>query len=305
MFPHSDDEGASRSYTPARIHFRPLGCIRSRLLPVAVPGLLDSGLAWKNGKWRRDQDLFAAWINPAISTFLLDRIPFDPWAMYSNKYVARGWQRSWPKYDPKCTLWKWRWDGDQPAQQPAAQSSTAAGDSRMICALRIKNESEHIREVLTQALRLCRHAFVFDDHSTDDTLAICQSFGDAVTVFPSPFQGLDEARDKNFLLEKIALKNPEWILWIDGDEVLENTGPERIRAAIAQAPQAAAWYLRVAYLWNDPKQVRIDGLFGNFRRLSLFRFRGQPAGRLRFRVTGHGGNFHCGKRTRWIGRRAS
>jgi glycosyltransferase involved in cell wall biosynthesis len=164
----------------------------------------------------------------------------------------------------------------------------------MICALRIKNEGEHIREVLAQALRLCRHAFVFDDHSTDDTLAICQSFGDAVTVFPSPFQGLDEARDKNFLLEKIALKNPEWILWIDGDEVLENTGPERIRAAIAQAPQAAAWYLRVAYLWDDPKQVRIDGLFGNFRRLSLFRFRGQPAGRLRFRVTGHGGNFHCG-----------
>jgi glycosyltransferase involved in cell wall biosynthesis len=143
-------------------------------------------------------------------------------------------------------------------------------------------------------LRLCRRAFIFDDHSSDDTGAICESFGEAVTLFRSPFEGIDEARDKNFLLEKISHCDPEWVLWIDGDEVLENTGPDRIKAAVAQAPQAAAWYLRVAYLWDDPQQVRIDGLFGNFRRLSLFRFRGQPSGRLRFRVTGHGGNFHCG-----------
>jgi len=293
MFPHSGDPGTTRSYTPAEF-ISGLGLYKKSAFARSRPRPIGQWFGLEEWQVAQGPGLVRGWINPAISTFLLDRIPFDPWAVYSNKYVARGWQRSWPKYDPKCTLWKWRWDGDQTAPQTTAQSSAAAGDSRMICALRIKNESEHIREVLTQALRLCRHAFVFDDHSTDDTLAICQSFGDAVTVFPSPFQGLDEARDKNFLLEKIALKNPEWILWIDGDEVLENTGPERIRAAIAQAPQAAAWYLRVAYLWDDPKQVRIDGLFGNFRRLSLFRFRGQPAGRLRFRVTGHGGNFHCG-----------
>jgi glycosyltransferase involved in cell wall biosynthesis len=148
--------------------------------------------------------------------------------------------------------------------------------------------------VLSQALRLCQRAFVFDDHSTDDTVAICESFGNSVTVFRSPFQGLDEARDKNFLLERIASENPEWILWIDGDEVLENSGPEKIRAAVAQASRASAWYLRIAYLWDDPNQVRIDGLFGSFRRLSLFRLRDQPAARLKFRVTGHGGNFHCG-----------
>ena len=40
--------------------------------------------------------------------------------------------------------------------------------------------------------------------------------------------------------------------------------------------------------------MRVDGLFGTFRRLSLFRFRGQSIDRLRFRATGHGGNFHCG-----------
>jgi glycosyltransferase involved in cell wall biosynthesis len=288
MYPHSDEE-VVRSYSPADF-ISGLGLYRRHAFSRSRPQPIGRWFGLEEWQMARGPGLVRGWINPAICTFLLDRIPFEPWRSYSEKYIARGWQRRWPKYDPQCTLWKWHW----PDNPRAALPGTAEGDPRFVCALRIKNEGEHIREVLTQALRLCRRAFVFDDHSTDDTVAISQSFGDAVTLFRSPFEGLDEARDKNFLLEKIAHHNPEWVLWIDGDEVLENTGPGRIRAAVAQAPRAAAWYLKVAYLWDDPQQVRIDGLFGNFRRLSLFRYRGQPSGRLRFRATGNGGNFHCG-----------
>jgi O-methyltransferase len=291
--PHSDDPRIVRSYTRADF-ISGLGLYRRQAFARSQP--TPMGKYFGLEEWQMAQPkLVRGWINPGLSVFLLDRLPFDPWLTYSKNYVARGWQRECYLYEPTSTLWKWRWPSDcESTRNGNGVCHAGLGDPRFLGALRIKNESAFIHEVLMQALELCSHVLVFDDHSTDNTVAICESFGDAVTVFRSPFQGLDETRDKNYLLEKIAQRNPEFVLWIDGDEVLENDGPEQIRAAVAASPSAAAWYLRIAYLWDRPDQIRVDGLFGNFRRPSLFRFRGQPAERLKFRATGCGGNFHCG-----------
>lgn len=287
--PHSDDQQLPRSYAPAEF-ISGLGLYKRAVFARSRPRPMGKWFGFEEWQTAQGPGLIRGWIKPALCVFLLDRIPFDPWLSYSNRYIARGWQRCWPKYDPQCTLWRWHWNGEQ--DQPAPEMSL--GDARFLCAMRIKNEAAHIREVLSHALDLCQRVFVFDDHSTDETVSICESFGERVKVFRSPFEGLDEARDKNFLLQKVAAESPEWVLWIDGDEVLERTGPERIRAAVMQDPNAGAWYLRIAYLWDDPLKVRIDGLFGNFRRQSLFRLRGQNVSVLRFRATGFGGNFHCG-----------
>jgi glycosyltransferase involved in cell wall biosynthesis len=141
---------------------------------------------------------------------------------------------------------------------------------------------------------LCSRALVFDDHSIDTTADICRSFGERVMLFPSPFQGLDEARDKNYLLQDVAQTGADWVLWIDGDEVLEPRGPDALRTAVDQAGATAIFSLRVAYVWNDPSLVRVDGVFGQFRRNSLFRLRGQAIQQLRFLPSGRGGNLHCG-----------
>jgi len=45
----------------------------------------------------------------------------------------------------------------------------------------------------------------------------------------------------------------------------------------------------VLYLWNSEDQVRTDGVYGRFRRPSMFR-----PGNHQFRSTSAGGNFHCG-----------
>ena len=145
-----------------------------------------------------------------------------------------------------------------------------------------------------RALALCQRVFVFDDNSQDQTREICNSFGDRVTIFPSPFEGLDEARDKNYLLKKLVDAGPDWVLWIDGDEVLEISGPETLKRAVRTDPTVGAFSLRIAYLWNDDRQVRVDGIYGRFTRPSLFRLKGQPFERLHFQASGHGGNFHCG-----------
>jgi glycosyltransferase involved in cell wall biosynthesis len=163
-----------------------------------------------------------------------------------------------------------------------------------LCAMRVKNEAAHIEEVIMRALPLCHSIFVFDDHSTDDTPNICRSFGEALVWFPSPFEGLDEARDKNYLLQQIIAADVDWVLWIDGDEVLERTGPEKLRLAAENAQGVAAFALPVMYLWNDPHHIRVDGIYGISCRPSFFQLRGQPVRQLAFHSTEHGGNFHCG-----------
>jgi GT2 family glycosyltransferase len=172
-------------------------------------------------------------------------------------------------------------------------TAVAAPRTEFVCAMRVKNEAEHIREAIESVLPLCERVVLFDDHSTDATVDIARSFGERCSIMSSPFEGLDEARDKNHVLEHLIRLDPDWVLWIDGDEVLERMGPAVLRAA-AHLASKASYSLRVAYLWDDAAQVRVDGIYGNFSRPSFFRLRGHGSHGIRFRATGAGANFHCG-----------
>ncbi len=168
------------------------------------------------------------------------------------------------------------------------------GAERFVLAMRVKNGVPFVGEAIERAMSLCDRALIFDDHSDDGTAAICRALGPRVTVVESPFEGLDEARDKNEMLRLLRWELPDWVLWIDADEVLERSGPQLLREATRRDPFAAAFALRVAYVWDDPEQVRVDGIFGRFHRESLFRMRGQSVERLQFRERGSGPNLHCG-----------
>jgi len=136
--------------------------------------------------------------------------------------------------------------------------------------LRVHNEARWIREVLESIRPLCELTFVLDDHSTDDTVAICEAVP-GVTVFRSPFHGLNESRDKNWLYDEIIRRcAPQWILCVDGDEVLEYRGPQIIREHCASAA-VNAFALKIEFLWNAPTTVRTDRIYGDFWRPSLFR----------------------------------
>lgn len=288
MYPHVDDTALARSYTPAQF-ISGLGLYRREAFQRSRPSAFKKWFGLEEWQMAHRRHFKYGWITPAIPVFLLDRFPFEPWTKFSDEYIRREWQRSWPKYDAASTLWRWRW-----ATPEYGESVPQSDDNTFFCAMRIKNESAHIREALYRAFELCGRAYIFDDHSTDETVEICQSFGERVTVFHSPFDGLDEARDKNYLLGKIIEAKPEWVLWIDGDEVLELSGPRRIKEAASKDDGVAAYQLKIAYLWNDPQHVRVDGIFGRFQRPSVFRLGGQIVSSLHFPETGFGGNFHCG-----------
>lgn len=154
----------------------------------------------------------------------------------------------------------------------------------MIGLMRVKNEARWIERSIQSILPICEQVLVFDDHSTDDTRDICAGIP-YVTVFDSPFVGLDETRDKSWLLEKA--RKADWILMIDGDEILAPSGLPVIHAALDTV--SICFSLPVYYLWDREDQVRVDGVYGRFARPSIF----QP-GSSQFEVTGAGGNFHCG-----------
>lgn len=152
--------------------------------------------------------------------------------------------------------------------------------------LRIKNEARWIDRVIESMFPVCDWVLVMDDHSTDDTKARCERHN-GVTVFDSPFEGLDETRDKNWLLDQAEDLKPDRILFIDGDEMIAPGYTEQLRSALLGPAPCLSF--RVFYLWDREDQVRADGVYGDFHRESAFRPNGS-----RFESNRNGGNFHCG-----------
>lgn len=158
----------------------------------------------------------------------------------------------------------------------------------IVAALRVKNEGRWLGEVLDALKPICRHIFVFDDHSTDDTVEVAQKHGGY--VISTPFEGLNEARDKTFLSRQIinSISDGHWVLMVDGDEVLAPWSAAKVQEAAA-VQGAIAYDFRVRYLWNDREHVRVDGVYAKFRRPSMFKLREDCS----FMRSGAAGNFHC------------
>jgi len=165
--------------------------------------------------------------------------------------------------------------------------------------MRIKNEARWIERVLKSMLAVCERIFVLDDHSTDETRALCNSFHPRVIVYPSPFDGVQETRDKNYLMHLIEadVSDGDWILSIDGDEEIVSDDRDTIRAIAAAESGPDCVRFQVIYLWDSERQKRVDGIYGGFRRSSMFRMRKGA----RF-SSPNGGGFHCGNapEPRWV-----
>ena len=124
--------------------------------------------------------------------------------------------------------------------------------------LRVKNEARWIERSVTSILPLCDRVLVMDDHSTDDTAKLCAALP-GVEVLESPFTGLDETRDKNWLLEQA--RSADWIVMIDGDEMLKPGCADIFREAM-QRRDVPSVSMRILYLWDREDQVRMDGVYG-------------------------------------------
>lgn len=155
--------------------------------------------------------------------------------------------------------------------------------------LRIRNESRWIARVIESLLPTTECIFILDDHSTDDTREIVRRYP-MVRLYDSPFEGLDEQRDKQWLLRAVRATAPfDLVIHIDGDEILEPGARQKILAAACQ--RASVWRFQVCYMWDRDDQWRTDGVYGRFVRPSMFRMGSRVD--LKFATTHFGGNLHC------------
>lgn len=159
----------------------------------------------------------------------------------------------------------------------------------MIGLLRVKNEARWIERVVASILPVCKRVVVLDDHSTDGTPELCEALG--CEVLRSSFEGINETRDKDFLLAHLwrtGASEGDGCLMIDGDEALHSDDLPALRAAAARGVVCGS--MHIVYLWNREDRVRVDRWYREFRRPSFFRLIHRD---LTFRRTEYGGNFHC------------
>ena len=97
-------------------------------------------------------------------------------------------------------------------------------------AMIVKNESANLARCLRSVQALVDEMVVVDTGSTDDTVAIAESFGARIGHFPWCD---DFAAARN---ESLRLCTGDWVLVLDGDEAIDALDHGRIRQAIARAP---------------------------------------------------------------------
>lgn len=102
---------------------------------------------------------------------------------------------------------------------------------KLSAVLIVKNEHDHIKDVLT-SLSGVDEIIVCDTGSTDDTVDLARLFTDK--VYTDYVWADDFAGARNHALAKAT---GDWVLSIDGDEVLQAGGVERIRNIIANASE--------------------------------------------------------------------
>ena len=136
--------------------------------------------------------------------------------------------------------------------------------------MRVKNEEEFIEEVL-EAQHFCEKILVLNNHSTDRTKEIAQSFKNVEVIdshFPDTY---DEGRDQEWLCGIAWVYKPKWICRMQGDEVLERDTYKKLQPFIDDDSVQCIEVHSLNY-WNDNKTLRVDGCVGEGFRQSFWRF---------------------------------
>lgn len=127
---------------------------------------------------------------------------------------------------------------------------------KLLAILRIKDEILNIEACLSRLSEVVDEILILDNGSTDGTLEAYKNFPKIVGILET--RGYDEGRDKCLLLEEAKKRTPDWIIWIDGDEVFEKNFTREEAEKYMQSK-----YNRIAFrmcnFWLDKERCRIDG----------------------------------------------
>jgi glycosyltransferase involved in cell wall biosynthesis len=91
--------------------------------------------------------------------------------------------------------------------------------SKFVVMLRVKDGMLFAEEWLQCFEKLADEIVVLDNGSTDGTYDYLKTHPKVVDIVRT--EGYNEGRDKNLLYENVRRRKPDWVLWIDIDEIFE------------------------------------------------------------------------------------
>ncbi len=164
---------------------------------------------------------------------------------------------------------------------------------KIVAMYRLKNVERWIEKSLDAASSICDSIVVIDNGSTDNTVKICKSFPKVVEVRNQHSLPFDDTRDKNTLLQMALERDPDYVLTLDGDEILQVDAKDLFFEELTILyPEKAIFEFEFLYMWDKPDQYRYDGSYSMEWFKRLMKISPQPAD-LEFEPTSYDGNAHC------------
>jgi len=133
---------------------------------------------------------------------------------------------------------------------------------KLTVGIRVKDGELWAEECLASLSRFVDDICIVDDGSTDGTVSICRSFPKVTRLIRWQKSFFHEGIDRNVVLALMKDTDPDWLLFMDIDEVFEDAIFSQI-GGMLDAEGIAGWGFQMLHFWKDKLHFRVDGTWGN------------------------------------------
>jgi len=147
--------------------------------------------------------------------------------------------------------------------------------AKLTLMLMVKNEADrYLRDMLDSASQYVDEIVILDDNSTDQTFSICASYPKVVRlerVKETDF-ATNESAPRIRLFEMTRETNPDWIICLDADEIMENRFIKEVQTLIDN-PGGNYWFgIVFHHFWHSLTHYRVDKLWKPVAGPRMFKF---------------------------------
>jgi len=167
-------------------------------------------------------------------------------------------------------------------------------EPKIVTLYMVKNQQKWIAKSIRSVYDITSEIIVLDGGSTDNTVEICESFEKVVEVkiedeVTKPF---DDTKNKNTLLEMAKRRNPDYIFYLDSDEIIQKNAKKIFFQDLKKYSDSSAFEFKILQMWDKPNMYRQDGPYGNYWSRKLLKMKDQPTD-LSYQKTIFPHNMHC------------